>query len=351
MLQPTPTEQALIHPAYVRLLYVLLKEKGVDVDALFHQVGLCWTGVAADPSLLKFETFGRLVLAVQTHLQCPWVGLDLGAYGQASVHGVVGHAAVSSANLRQVLATLSKYGHLRCDALGYAFTESHRGGRFSVVVNSRHADVRQFLYEAAFATLMRLTETAVGNAFSAMTVELPFPKPAWSDRYLRYGLREVRFDATELSLCLTPDSLDLHCLTADTSAHGSASRECERLLVERAGVTFAQRVDQHLRASPGQHANYPELGALASQLNVSPRTLMRKLKLEGTSYQKLLDGIRQEQALSALRHSTHSIENIAHRLGYQDASNFSRTFRRWSGQTPREVRKNTVLTSAKELCI
>jgi len=340
MSQSTPVEEALIHPAYVRLLYVLMQERGVNGDAFFQKVGLCWAGVAADPTHLKFDTFCRLVLAVQTHLQCPWIGLELGAYGQASVHGVVGHAAVSSPNLRHVLLTLSKYAHLRCDALGYAFTESDRGGRFSVSVNSQHAGLRQCLYEAIFATLMRLTETAVGHAFSTMTIELPFPEPAWSNRFFQYGLREVRFDAEELSLCLTPDSLAMHCLTADTNAYGSASRECERLLAECTAVTFTQRVNQHLCAVSNQHANYPELGALASQLNVSPRTLMRKLKLEGTSYQKLLDGIRQAQALSALCHSTHSVENIAHRLGYQDASNFSRTFRRWYGLTPREYRKN-----------
>ena len=65
---------------------------------------------------------------------------------------------------------------------------------------------------------------------------------------------------------------------------------------------------------------------------------MRKLKLEGSSYQSLLDAKRKEQAIWHLQHSKDSIEIIAERLGYQDSSNFSRTFRREYGCTPSEVR-------------
>jgi AraC-like DNA-binding protein len=73
-------------------------------------------------------------------------------------------------------------------------------------------------------------------------------------------------------------------------------------------------------------------------MHVSARTLMRKLKQEGSSYQAQVDLVRREQAVWYLCDSKESVEAIAFKLGYKDASNFSRTFRRWLGVTPKDFR-------------
>ena len=71
---------------------------------------------------------------------------------------------------------------------------------------------------------------------------------------------------------------------------------------------------------------------------MAARTLIRHLREEGVTYQQLLDNVREELACWLLLHSSMSVEAIAERLGYQDTSNFSRTFRRWLGVTPRDFR-------------
>lgn len=82
----------------------------------------------------------------------------------------------------------------------------------------------------------------------------------------------------------------------------------------------------------------PSLEDLASELKMSPRTLMRKLKVEGHRFQDLLDEARQERAIWYLQHTQRPVAEIAGRLGYVDTSNFSRTFRLWFGTTPLEMR-------------
>ena len=77
---------------------------------------------------------------------------------------------------------------------------------------------------------------------------------------------------------------------------------------------------------------------MAKTLQMSERTLNRKLKAQGTSYQMLLDDVRQELAVWYLRQTDMSVEMIAERLGYRDTSNFSRTCKRWFGVTPRAIR-------------
>jgi AraC-like DNA-binding protein len=84
---------------------------------------------------------------------------------------------------------------------------------------------------------------------------------------------------------------------------------------------------------------FRSLEDIAQQIGVSPRTLKRRLADGGTSYSELLDEQRQERALLLLRDESLSREQIAERLGYSDAANFTRAFRRWTGKTPGMVRR------------
>jgi AraC-like DNA-binding protein len=69
------------------------------------------------------------------------------------------------------------------------------------------------------------------------------------------------------------------------------------------------------------------------------RTLNRRLRAEGTTFQQLLDEVRFEAACQLLDTASTPITEIAVSLGYAETSAFSRAFRRWSGSTPVERRR------------
>lgn len=77
---------------------------------------------------------------------------------------------------------------------------------------------------------------------------------------------------------------------------------------------------------------------VASKLAISNRTLHRRLKDEGTTYQKILDELREELARNYLTTSEYSSIEIAFLLGYEETNSFYRAFRSWTGQTPEAVR-------------
>jgi AraC-like DNA-binding protein len=77
---------------------------------------------------------------------------------------------------------------------------------------------------------------------------------------------------------------------------------------------------------------------VASRLGVSTRTLQRRLKDEGTSYQNELNLLREQLAYNYLSRTTYTSGQIAFLLGYDDPNSFFRAFRSWTGQTPEAVR-------------
>ncbi|TGU31128.1 AraC family transcriptional regulator, partial [bacterium M00.F.Ca.ET.152.01.1.1] len=78
----------------------------------------------------------------------------------------------------------------------------------------------------------------------------------------------------------------------------------------------------------------PELSDIARELGMSERTLQRRITEEGTSFRELLINARQELGRQLLSDPTADIDEVACRLGYQDASSFYRAFREWEGTTP-----------------
>ncbi|WP_410209980.1 helix-turn-helix domain-containing protein [Aquirhabdus sp.] len=77
---------------------------------------------------------------------------------------------------------------------------------------------------------------------------------------------------------------------------------------------------------------------IAMGLNLSRRTLARRLAEEGYQLPYLYNEVCVEYAEDLLRHSQKSIAEIAYKAGFSNASNFTRTFKRITGKTPSSLR-------------
>lgn len=77
---------------------------------------------------------------------------------------------------------------------------------------------------------------------------------------------------------------------------------------------------------------------LAQELGMSLRTLQRRLDDEGTSVRALIRKHRSELAAGLLERPDTRAANVALALGYADGAAFSRAFKDWTGQSPREAR-------------
>lgn len=91
------------------------------------------------------------------------------------------------------------------------------------------------------------------------------------------------------------------------------------------------------------HGQAPDVAKAANALDVSVRTLARRLATEGTSFQTLHDAQRQETCCRLRARSGYTIEEIAFLAGYSELSTFHRAFRRWTQKTPAEFRKESRL--------
>lgn len=176
-----------------------------------------------------------------------------------------------------------------------------------------------------------------GREVPLVRIDIASPKPAYAAEFQRFfpgpvhfdqpGSRLV-FDARQMSLRVLRNAADLRNFLSRLPRDWLFLRMKERL--------SAQQVRDYLMLH-GMARTHVE--QVARAMNVSVRTLCRRLEEEGTAFQQVKDEVRRDLAMERLAKSDVPIAAIAGELGFVDVSSFHRAFRSWAGMTPNAYRR------------
>lgn len=270
----------------------------------------------------------------------PALGFYLGLQLKLSSHGSVGFAAMTAATLRDALLVAERYLTLRAPFLTLHLTVEDEHATLTLGDSFPDVALRTFVTEALFTALVQMAHSLLGRSVGGL-FELAYAEPAYFPGFSHLWGGPARFDRNESRLLFPKGLLDEPLRMADAVAARQAVAECER---ELATLHQTSSLLASVRSQLGEDPRgFPSLTELAHKRHVSPRTLKRRLAEQHTSYQRLLDELRRDRALKLLEVKSHTIEEIAVRLGYSDAANFNRAFRRWLGVSPSRWRAQHVL--------
>lgn len=332
---PASPEPA-IHAAYARLFLAFLNERGLDAARLARAVGLSASDRASD-TLLAYAPAQRLIAAASAATASPWLGLEFGSRMHAGSHGSVGFAALAAGSVGEALRTWVRFAPLRVRALHFQWQETAETLGIDIHPAFDLGSAHAFIHDTVLSLCDGMLYALTGAALPSANWRMPGPAPAWSGMYRRFLAHPVTFAGDHLQLRVARDVAAQPCIHADPVAARLAREDCERRLHEsQPGRDLAARVRQMLRS---EDQRLPDSHTMAARLHLSPRSFFRKLREAGISWQALLDEARRERAQWLLQCCDDSIERVAERLGYADASNLARHCRRWSGLTPRAWRR------------
>lgn len=316
---------------YVRNLVELIAEVGVDTDQLLDRVGLTADEVYNPEPALRFQQFRLLMAGARDMTGDPALGLVLGQQLTLTAHGLLGYAAISSANLGDALRLMERYFRTRTRLCVPRLEPGRQWVRFSLTEVMDLGDMRQAYLEVVTAAVVGGLRYILGNRFQDVTLELPYPAPAHADRYRQLLDMPVCFNAGAAALRLPASLLEEPFELSDPASRQMAAQKCEEELQRlEADQDWASRVRAKLMQAEGM---LPSLEQLAGSFHVTSRTLRRYLSALGVSYRSLLEEVRMIKAMRYLQANA-TVQQVAGKLGYADPSNFARAFRKWTGHPP-----------------
>jgi AraC-like DNA-binding protein len=238
----------------------------------------------------------------------------------------------------EAFAQLNRYGRLVVEFDGgpERFRLERRDGGLWLVDNREHPNEFPELTESTFARMI-CGPRAFGVTQLAKAVHVTHPAPAYCEEYARIYRAPVTFDS-DWNAILVDESWMFHRVSDQPRyVFGVLSERADALLNElESSKTVRGRVESLLM--PVLHKGDIGMDAIAGKLAVSRQTLFRKLKAEGTTFEKVLDELRHRLALHYLGGKKVSVNETAYLVGFSDPAAFSRAFKRWTGSNPRDAR-------------
>ncbi len=318
---PAVWRAGAIHSAYVRIAFALVQELGLRADVQ----------APTQTRLLPLLDILPLLDTLDAK-RSPQLGAVLGDSVPAAAHGALGYAAVSSTTIGKAMATVARLAVMRNRLFSYHCTVKDNETILSIKPQFDLQEYRPFLEIATSVSVFKMIRSLAGAEAAA---KMKFDAQ-WSERLAIPGTVVARHSCAVTALRVPSDVAQLATLTADAKLYAMACQSCEEELEILDGSIAAR-----LRAiMPDENNSWPTLLDVADRFAMSPRTLIRRLRAEGLTYQALLDEAKSEMACWYLRSTRLSLSQIADQLGFLDNSNFSRSFRRWRDMAPLSYRKS-----------
>ncbi|MEQ1438780.1 AraC family transcriptional regulator ligand-binding domain-containing protein [Fontimonas sp. SYSU GA230001] len=325
---------------YARAAEVLLRA-GIDVAQVLTAARISPERIGQPDASLRLDQVEALIAEAFARTGRADLALDVGRALKLSSHSLLGFGMLSSPDADYALRLAARYFKLIMPTfrMRYRATRERAEILFTPVVSMSPLCLQFHLEAVAAATHWELRELLAGH-MPEYDLYLSIAEPPHVARYAELAGARCHFgweSVPGLRMLFATDFRAHALALSDPTAVKMAETRCNALVRKAvAGGKVSDWVRMMLRES-GE--GLPSQVELARTLNLSVRTLDRYLGREGVRFRELANEVRHERARALLEAGELGVTQIAHELGYADAANFARAFRKRAGLSPSEYRR------------
>jgi AraC-like DNA-binding protein len=320
---------------FARALFELAVARGASPAALAERSGVDPARLGDQDSRVSFDAYVALMAAGKELAGDPALALHFGEAVDMTELSIVALLTQGYETPMEALAALNRFSRLAIvvdEGGADRFEVAWRDGKLFMV--DRRPDPNAFpeLTESTFARMVCSGRRQGYELLKA--VHVTHKAPPHRDEYDRIFQVPVHFESDWNALEMDVAAMAIRIAAQPPYVRDLLNERAEALLKELEGSkTMRGRVERLLVPMlPGGGAT---IQAVAAALGVSRQTLYRRLKLEGVTFEQVLDQLRHQLALRYLRGGDVSISEAAYRVGFADRAAFSHAFKRWTGTSPR----------------
>jgi len=317
-----------------------LTRLGLDVDQVLREAGISPTLRHQANVSLNTSQYFALWAAIEAVSGDALIGLRIGGEASTDQFDPASFAALHSHTFGEALERLARYKRLTCPET----IRVERDGDTSRITFhwlSARSHAPHALTDSAFANVHLLLRTGTGKSIAPVRIELAQTRGD-VQRYRDYFGCDVCVGVDHDALVYSCATLNERFLTSNADLIAALVPGLELQL----GAVLPRSIDQRVQAvlTEMMRGERRSMEAVAKQLLVSRRTLQRRLTEAHTSYQRILDTVRQDMACKLLSRTNMEPSEIAFYLGFEEANSFQRAFHKWLGMTPTQWRTRASIT-------
>ncbi|MEH6517546.1 MAG: AraC family transcriptional regulator [Halioglobus sp.] len=313
-----------------------LRLQGAEPLDLMERVGIDPAHSARPDWRVPTSQMHALMRASVVETEDEFFGLSAAEQLQPQVLHGLGLAWLASDTVYDGLRRLVRFGRLMSSGADLSLQED---GELVHLQLHGNADTDDFAYavrDYAVGIILRMCKLTLGEFIAPVEVAMARPEPADPTRWEYMLATKVSFNASMTRITWYRADIEDPLVTGDPALarvnDEQAQSYLDSFLAQSVSRIVVDKIIERLPDGP------PNQQRIAADMNVSHRTLQRKLKEEGASFADLLKDTRLQLARKYLQQTNRSVVETAYLLGFSEPSTFSRAFKRWTGQAPAEYR-------------
>lgn len=320
----------LLSPAHI--LWKVIAEYGHDPEPIFTRQGIDFEMLLTPGMRVSQGKKEGLWLTAAKIIGDPCFGLHAAKFWHPSHFNALGYAWLASSTLREAMKRADRYFRILSNTTDARVVESDAGVSL-IVSRTMRQPAHMDLTMAIFVTMCRLN---IGTDFSPVSVEFMHPEPDCSEKYRTFFNAPVRFDTEVDRITISVADADARLPSGNPNLASLNDQVLLRYLKELDQQDVVHRIQSAIvdKLSSGKITDE----VIARAVNMSVRSLQRRLHEAGTTFGGVLDRTREELARKYVAGGNMVFSEIAFLLGFSEQSAFSRAFKRWTGMTPTEFR-------------
>lgn len=313
------------------IVFASLSERGVNLPQLLASLDIDPLLALQRAPQLERNKFYQLLDAFWLEVGDPAFGFHAGQQVRPKDFGLIDYAAMNSATWGQALRHMVRYKRLVGEASLTINGDNNAANNIDFVHFDSQMPYAYSVVEYCFSHFISFGRWLCQPEMTAQAVFFKHAAAAELDHYQQFFGCPVLFEQKHDRLVLNDATM------AMPIAH--ANPELEQQFVQQAEHQLANintGISDQVLAIIGEQLGQgiPDINQVSQQLNLSPRTLQRRLKTENTRFLQLLEQSRKRAALTYVRQQQLDLAEVSHLLGFADVSSFYRAFKRWTGHAP-----------------
>lgn len=236
-----------------------------------------------------------------------------------------------ASTLSSAIYRFSTFWNLLLDDYQFRLVEGKDHLGLSLVPSSDNVSVQRFGHMLILKLCHGLLSWLAGYEVPVKSVEFMFKRPSFREDYYVIFPASVQFNTTYTTIVFKRSELGQSQHRSNTELkHFLQHAPRDWIFTNYREHAQSLRIREFLYNSDWENC---QLSDAAESLNITTRTLIRRLDNDGTSFQAIKDGLRRDIAIRNLQEGKKSIEEISFEVGFSSSANFHRAFKRWTGVT------------------
>ena len=327
-------------PSYsAKWLIRQLVTKGIPLTGILRGTDLSEAWLKDENALIAPDDYLAIVNNALDETKDPALALHLGQQPNIGELGIWGYAIISSPTLGEANQVAMQFWELNGSLVTISYKKEDDCSTWEIHPAFSMHSPRTWIFavEELLSTFFSGADFIANQEFQITEILLSYPDPSYGDLYREMFNCPVYFsrDVDLFRICFPFE--DIRTSMGNPQLAAICKQQCQELLAKLKGSDeLIGSIRDAIIASLGQ---FPRLPEIAGQLAISPRTLRRRLFERNTTYQHILDEIRVELAKDYIVTTNLSVDQIASRIGFSEATTLRRAFKKWTGLNIKEFRR------------